>query len=148
MQLLAGFEIDHIGVAVPSLEQGKKFYEALGFKHMGVEEVKSEKVKVGFLRLDNQASIELLEPTASDSPVAKFMDKRGPGIHHICLRVKNIRQLVENLKKQGVQMINEEPKLGAHNCLVAFVHPKSTGGVLLELSEPQGSQQEDSGVHR
>lgn len=134
--MLSGFEIDHIGVAVSNLEQGKLFYEALGFSTMSTEEVPSEMVKVGFLRLDNQASIELLEPTSSESPVAKFIDKRGPGIHHICLRVKDIRATMAQLKSKGMQLINSEPKKGAHNCLVAFVHPKSTGGVLIELSQP------------
>ena len=133
---LSGLEIDHIGIAVPSLAQGKLFYEALGFKQMSTEEVPSEMVKVGFLQLDNQAAIELLEPTSPESPVAKFIDKRGPGIHHICLRVKDIKATMDQLKAKGMQLINSEPKKGAHNCWVAFVHPKSTGGVLIELSQP------------
>lgn len=92
-------------------------------------------MRVGFLKLANHANIELLEPTASDSPVRKFIEKRGAGIHHICLRVKGIDQLVVRLRTQGVRMINEQPKLGAHGCRVAFIHPASTGGVLIELSE-------------
>jgi methylmalonyl-CoA/ethylmalonyl-CoA epimerase len=132
------FELDHIGVAVESLDQGKKFYETLGLGPMTTEAVPSEKVTVGFFETGNGARIELLEPMSEDSPVAKFMDKRGPGIHHICLKVSDIRQVMATLKAQGVQLINEEPRQGAHNCLVAFVHPKSTGGILLELSEPQG----------
>jgi methylmalonyl-CoA/ethylmalonyl-CoA epimerase len=132
------FELDHIGVAVESLEKGRGFYEALGLGAMTVEEVPSEKVKVGFFELANDARIELLEPTASDSPIAKFLEKRGPGIHHICLKVTDIRAAIQKLKAKGMQLINEEPRQGAHNCLVAFVHPKSTGGILLELSQPAG----------
>lgn len=133
---MGDFSLDHIGIAVDSLDKGKVFYEALGLKINHTEEVRSEKVKVGFISLKNSCNIELLEPTSEDSPVAKFLEKRGPGIHHICLRVKNIKNLVASLMKNGVQMINSEPKLGAHNCMVAFIHPKSTGGVLIELSEP------------
>lgn len=131
------FAMDHIGVAVKSLDSGFKFYQALGFEKMEIEEVPTEKVKVGFLPLSNGCSIELLEPTSEDSPVAKFMAKRGEGIHHICLRVQGIKSVIESLKSKGVQLINDEPRIGAHNCLVAFVHPRSTGGILLELSEKQ-----------
>ncbi len=132
------FELDHIGVAVQSLDSGRKFYEALGLGQMSVERVESEKVTVGFFELQNDARIELLEPTESSSTIAKFLANRGPGIHHICLRVSDIREAIASLTAMGIQMINAEPKMGAHNCLVAFVHPKSTGGILLELSEPQG----------
>ncbi|MGE4131194.1 MAG: methylmalonyl-CoA epimerase [Bdellovibrionales bacterium] len=131
-----GFELDHIGVAVESLASGKGFYEALGLGPMTVEEVPSEKVRVGFFELENEARIELLEPMDADSPIAKFLGKRGPGIHHICLRVSDIRAAIQSLKASGAQMINEEPRPGAHGCQVAFVHPKSTGGILLELSQP------------
>ena len=129
------FELDHIGIAVEGLESGFDFYRALGFTDMETEEVASEKVKVGFIKLGNRANLELLEPTTDDSTIRKFLDKRGPGIHHICLRVKNIDQLLEQLKSKGVRLINEKAKDGAHNCRVAFVHPASTGGVLIELSE-------------
>ncbi|HMN70114.1 MAG TPA: methylmalonyl-CoA epimerase [Bdellovibrionales bacterium] len=129
------FELDHIAVAVESLEKGKTFYEALGLGAMTTETVASEGVNVGFFELDNDARIELLEPMSAESPVGKFLAKRGPGIHHICLKVKDVRATVAALKAQGVQMINDEPRPGAHGCLVAFVHPKSTGGVLLELSQ-------------
>lgn len=132
------FAMDHIGVAVQSLEKGFKFYQALGYEKMETEEVPSEQVKVGFLPLSNGCDIELLEPTSDESPIAKFIAKRGEGIHHICLRVEQIKNVMERLKSKGVQLINDEPKIGAHNCLVAFVHPRSTGGVLLELSEKQG----------
>lgn len=131
------FELDHIGIAVENLEQGVKFYQALGFAAMQIEDVPSEKVRTGFLKLENQASLELLEPTSDDSVIKKFLEKRGPGIHHICLRVTDIEAVVLNLKAKGMRLINETPKLGAHNCKVVFVHPASTGGILLELSEPQ-----------
>lgn len=130
------FEIDHIGIAVNSLDEGGAFYRALQMKESDREEVASEKVKVSFYPLENDANIELLEPTSDESPIRKFLDKRGPGIHHICLRVNKLDELVAHLKKNNVQLINEVPKIGAHNCRVVFVHPKSTGGVLIELSEP------------
>jgi methylmalonyl-CoA/ethylmalonyl-CoA epimerase len=99
------------------------------------ETVASQKVKVAMLPLQNSAQVELLEATDQESPIAKFVQKRGPGIHHICFRVKNIKSVLEKLKKADVKLINEEPVPGAHHCLVAFVHPSSTGGVLVELSE-------------
>lgn len=133
------FKLDHIGIAVESLANGKPFYEGLGLGDMHVEEVPGEKVKVGMFELDNDSRIELLEPTSPDSAVAKFLSSRGPGIHHICLRVSDIRSTLKALKAQGVKLVHEEPVQGAHNCLIAFVHPKSTGGVLIELSEKQGS---------
>lgn len=126
--------LDHIGVATSSLEDST-FFKILGLPEAGVEEVPTEKVKVGFYQTANDATIELLEPTDSESPIAKFLDKRGPGIHHICFRVEGIDELVKHLKNQGVRLINEEPRVGAHNCRVVFIHPKSTGGVLVELSE-------------
>ena len=133
---LSHLEIDHIGIAVESLESGRGFYEALGFEEMKVEDVASEQVRVGMFKLDNQAKIELLEATSKESPIAKFLTKKGPGIHHICLRVENIRQKIDELTAKGVQMIHSDPKPGANNCMIAFVHPKSTGGVLVELSQP------------
>lgn len=131
------FAFDHVGIAVESLSASASFYEHMGFKGMHIETVPSEKVRVGMFELENRSKIELLEPTDDDSPVRKFLIKRGPGIHHICLRVKNLRQVLQKLKQGNVQLINNEPVPGAHNCLIAFVHPKATGGVLLELSEPQ-----------
>ena len=132
------FELDHIAIAVETLDKGFEFYKTLGFEDMERETVQSEKVTTGFLKLGNRATIELLEPTEADSPVGKFLEKRGPGIHHICLRVKDIDSMVKELKAKGVRMINEEPKMGAHNCRVAFIHPASTGGVLIELSQKMG----------
>ncbi len=129
------FELDHIGIAVETLEQGFAFYKALGFGEMEIEEVPSQKVKTGFLRLGNQATLELLEPTSPDSTLRKFLDKRGPGIHHICLRVQGLDRILADLKAKGVRLIDEQAKMGAHGCRVAFIHPASTGGVLIELSE-------------
>jgi methylmalonyl-CoA epimerase len=134
------FELDHIGIAVEGLDQGFEFYKALGFKKMEIEEVPSEKVRVGFLSLGNHSNLELLEPTSQDSTVRKYLEKRGPGIHHICLRVKNIDNILVELKAKGVRLINEQAKMGAHRCRVAFVHPASTGGVLIELSEKMPSE--------
>jgi methylmalonyl-CoA/ethylmalonyl-CoA epimerase len=134
-ELKSEFELDHIGIAVESLESGFQFYQALGFTTLDTEVVESEKVKTGFMKLGNKANLELLEPMSDESPIRKFLDKRGPGIHHICLRVKGIDAMVERLKERGIRMINERPKMGAHNCRVAFIHPASTGGVLIELSE-------------
>ncbi len=137
------FELDHIGIAVNDLDAGGAFYRALQMTEADREEVPSEKVRVGFYPLANEANIELLEGTSEESPIRKFIDKRGTGVHHICLRVNNLDELVAHLKKQNVQLINETPRLGAHNCRVVFVHPKSTGGVLIELSEPAESHGED-----
>lgn len=135
---LSEFELDHVGIAVSSLSEGRKLYDALGFQSMAEEVVASEKVKVGMFKLGNKCQIELLEPMGEESPIAKFLSKRGPGIHHICLRVKDLRQTLLRLKKENVRLINEEPRPGAHGCQVAFIHPSSTGGVLIELSQPPG----------
>jgi methylmalonyl-CoA/ethylmalonyl-CoA epimerase len=127
-------ELDHIGIATPEITDSH-FFKLLGLTHGGTEEVATEKVKVDFWATDNNANIELLESTSEDSPIAGFLKKRGPGIHHICFRVQNIDELVQKLKSEGVRLINEEPRPGAHNCRVVFIHPQSAGGVLVELSE-------------
>lgn len=129
--------IDHIGVAVGSLEKGFEFYQKMGWKEMRTEVVPTEKVKVGFISFDNQINIELLEPTSEESVIFKFLKKRGPGIHHICYRVKNIEAVMAQLKKEGVRLLDETPRKGAHNCKVCFIHPSSANGMLVELSEPQ-----------
>tara|TARA_B100001248_G_scaffold241870_2_gene208934 strand:+ start:4576 stop:4995 length:420 start_codon:yes stop_codon:yes gene_type:complete len=134
----SNFELDHLGIAVNTIEEGLQFYQALGFDKYEIEEVPSEKVKVCFLSLRNQVNIELLEPTSTESPIAKFLAKRGPGIHHICYRVENLEQLLQEYKKRGIRLIDETPRPGAHNCKVAFIHPKASGGVLIELSEKRG----------
>ncbi len=141
------YYVDHIGVAVNSLEEGSKFYNVMGLKDFKVEEVPTEKVKVGFIEFhgDKTTKIELLEPTSDESSIAKFLKKKGPGIHHICLRVKSLKRILVELKEKNIQLIHETPVPGAHNCEVAFIHPKSCGGVLVELSEKlMGSSQGES----
>ena len=134
------FEFDHIGIAVRDLESGRQFYSAMGWQEMPVEEVPTENVKVGMLKLGNNCKIELLEPTSDESPIAKFLAKRGPGVHHFCLRVKDIDGLLPVLKQRGIRLINDTPRPGAHGCRVAFIHPASAGGVLVELSQPPGRE--------
>jgi methylmalonyl-CoA/ethylmalonyl-CoA epimerase len=127
--------IDHIGVAVKSIEGALKFWEgALGIKCTGVEEVAEQKVKTAFLPVKD-TEVELLEPTADDSPVAKFIEKKGEGIHHLAIRVPDLEKALSELKEQGVRLIDEKPRKGAGGALIAFIHPAATGGILLELSE-------------
>lgn len=129
-------KIDHLGVAVHSIEEGRKFYEALGLAVEHVEEVPHEGVRVAFIPC-GESNIELLEPTSPDSPIAKFLEKRGPGIHHVCLASDAIQEDDARLRAEGYQVLRPEPTRGAGGCWVQFVHPKSTGGVLLELSQPE-----------
>jgi methylmalonyl-CoA epimerase len=133
------FSIDHLGIAVKSLAQARKFYESLGLEVHGEESVAGEKVRVAMLPLGD-SRIELLEPSADDSPIAKFLAKRGEGLHHVALHVDDLSAAVEQLKKQGARLISDEIKIGAGGQLYVFVHPASTGGVLLELvqEEPKG----------
>jgi methylmalonyl-CoA/ethylmalonyl-CoA epimerase len=128
-------KLDHIGIAVRSLASAK-IYEDLGLTIEHVETVETQRVKTAFLSVGD-ANLELLEPTSSDSPIAKFIEKRGEGIHHICLRVENIEAHLERLKAAGYRLINEAPVPGAHGCRVAFLHPSAGNGVLIELSELQ-----------
>ncbi len=128
-------KIDHIGIAVNNIEEALKFYrDQLGLSMTGIEEVPEQKVKVAFLPV-GESKIELLQPTDPESAVAKYIDSRGEGIQHVALRVDNIREKLDELKAQGVRLIDEEPRHGAGGAQIAFVHPKSTGGVLLELCE-------------
>ncbi len=127
-------KIDHIGIAVKSIDEAKNFYKALGLELRDIEIVKEQGVKVGFLKI-GESNIELLEPLNENSPVFKFLEKRGGGIHHIAIEVEDIESLLNTLKQKGFRLIDEVPKKGAHNKLIAFVHPKSTGGVLLELCQ-------------
>ncbi|BBB32364.1 methylmalonyl-CoA/ethylmalonyl-CoA epimerase [Thermotomaculum hydrothermale] len=127
-------KIDHIGIAVNSIEEAKAFYEALGLVISHIEVVDEQGVKTAFLKV-GESNIELLEPINESSPVYKFLQKRGKGIHHIAINVEGIENVLERLKGKGVRLINEKPVKGAHGKLVAFVHPASTGGVLLELCE-------------
>jgi LAO/AO transport system kinase len=128
-------KISHLGLAVASVDGGGAIWDLLGLVEEHREEVASQKVVTSFRRV-GESSLELLEPTAPDSPIAKFLEKKGPGIHHLCLEVADVAATLAKLKAAGVRLVNETPIPGAHGCLVAFVHPASTGGVLLELSQP------------
>ena len=125
--------LDHIGIAVRSLDAAK-VYEALGMTIDHTETVATQGVRTAFLSAGD-SSLELLEPTGPDSTIAKFIEKRGEGIHHICLRVDDIESHLARLKAEGYRLINESPVPGAHGCRVAFLHPAAGNGVLIELSE-------------
>lgn len=128
-------KIEHIGIATRSLDESLAFWrDALGLEVTHTEVVEDQGVRVAMLPA-GEPRIELLEPTGESSPVAKFLDKRGAGIHHIAVRVPDIRAALARLKAEGARLIDEEPRTGAGGCLVAFVHPASSGGVLLELVE-------------
>ena len=127
--------LDHIGIAVRSLGLAK-IYEDLGLTVDHVETVETQRVKTAFLAVGD-SNLELLEPTSPDSPIAKFIEKRGEGIHHICLRVDNLEEHLARLKAAGYRLINEAPVPGAHGCRVAFLHPAAGNGVLIELSEKE-----------
>ncbi|MGB9683705.1 MAG: methylmalonyl-CoA epimerase [Candidatus Bathyarchaeales archaeon] len=126
--------VDHVGVAVKNLDEAVGVYrDILGFNLVGVHVLTERKVKVAFLSTGGETQIELLEPIGSDSPVAKFLENRGEGIHHVAVKVDNIEKALEELKKKGVMLVDEKPKIGVEGKKIAFVHPKSTKGVLLEL---------------
>jgi methylmalonyl-CoA epimerase len=128
-------KIEHIGIATRALEEAAGFWrDALGLEAHDIEEVAEQGVRVLMLPL-GETRIELLEPTGQDSPIAKFLEKRGPGIHHIAVRVHDIRATLASLKERGARLIDETPRIGAGGCLVAFIHPSTTNGVLLELVE-------------
>lgn len=127
--------IDHIGIAISNLDESLAFFrDAIGLELEPAEEVPSQRVRAHFLPA-GQASVELVEPTADDSPIAKYVAKRGPGLHHLCLRVEDIHAALAELKGKGVRLIDETPRPGAHHSLVAFIHPSSTHGVLVELKQ-------------
>ena len=126
-------KINHLGIATKSIEGALKFWsDALGLENVHTEVVEDQKVRVAMLPV-GESRIELLEPTSDDSPISKFLEKRGGGIHHIAVEVEDIRASLAKLKASGMRLIDETPRIGAENCLVAFIHPSSTGGVLLEL---------------
>ncbi|HDQ99153.1 MAG TPA: methylmalonyl-CoA epimerase [candidate division WOR-3 bacterium] len=128
--------INHVAIAVSNLDDAASTWEALlGLQMSGREHVASNKVEVGFIPV-GESRIELVQPAAPDSPVAKFIEKRGPGIQHLCFEVDDIEAELARLKAAGVRLINEQPVAGAHGYRIAFVHPASTGGVLVELSQP------------
>ena len=127
--------LDHVGIAVADLAQALAFYrDALGLEIEAPEEVASQKVRAHFIPV-GEASLELLEATAPDSPIARYVEKRGPGIHHITLRVDDIHAALTRLKDKGIRLIDESPRPGAEGALIAFVHPASTHGVLVELKQ-------------
>jgi len=128
-------KINHIGIAVKSLADSLPFYrDNLGMEFKGIEEVAEQKVRVAMLQV-GESKIELLEPTSDDSPVAKFIEKNGPGIHHLAYEVADIEAAIAKLMADGARMIDEKPRVGAHNTRIAFVHPKSSAGVLTELCQ-------------
>ena len=130
-------KIDHIAIAVPEFDQAISIYKNfLGKDPEHVEEIEDQQVKAAFFGV-GETNLELLFPTSDESPIATFLEKRKGkgGLHHICLEVSDLEKHIEELKKQGVRFINETPKMGAHSKKIVFIHPKSTGGVLIELSE-------------
>lgn len=133
--------LNHVGIAVRSIDAQRPFYEeTLGALFEGTEEVPSQKVRVAFFRV-NDVRLELLEPTDPSSSVATFLDKRGEGLHHLAFTVAKIEDRIAELKASGLKMIDETPRPGAHHMRIAFVHPKSTFGVLTELCEPPASHE-------
>jgi len=130
--------LDHVGVAVRSLEDALAPYETgLGLRVAEIQEVPTEKVRVAFLPV-GETRLELLEPTAHDSPIARFLERRGEGIHHLCFQVDDIESALLRLKKAGVELVDEKPRAGAGGSRVAFVHPRGMAGVLVELVEKAG----------
>ncbi len=128
-------KIDHLGIAVNSIEEAKKlFHNILGLKFEGTETVQEQKVTTAFFPVGD-SEVELLESTAPDGPIAKYLEKRGEGIQHIAFRVENLEEALAELKEKGIRLIDEKPRKGAGGAKIAFLHPKSTHGVLIELSE-------------
>ncbi len=128
-------KVDHIGIAVKSIDEAKKLYEGLlGLKYEGSETVAEQKVTTAFFPVGD-TEVELLESTEPDGPIAKFIEKKGEGIQHIAFRVENIEEALEELKQKGIRLIDEKPRIGAGGAKIAFLHPKSTFGVLIELCE-------------
>lgn len=128
-------KIDHIGIAVKNLDETLKFYEdVMGIKCTSKEEVEEQKVRVAFLPIGD-SEVELLESTTEDGPIARFIEKKGEGIQHIAFKVDNIEEAIKDLQEKGVRLIDEKPRYGAGGARIAFLHPKSTSGVLIEISE-------------
>lgn len=131
-------KLDHIGIAVSSLEEASKTYrDVLGLKDHGVEVVEEQKVKVAFFPVGD-TEIELLESTDPEGPIAKFIEKRGEGVQHLAFRVDSIEAALDEMRTKGIRLIDEKPRYGAGGARIAFLHPKSTGGVLIELCEREG----------
>ncbi len=130
-------KINHLGIATKGIDEALKFWgDALGLENVHTETVEDQKVRVAMLPIGD-TRIELLEATSADSPIAKFIEKRGGGIHHIAVEVENIEASLAKLKAEGARLIDEKPRIGAEGCLIAFVHPSSANGVLLELIQKQ-----------
>jgi len=128
-------KIDHLGIAVNSIDDGKNFWsEILGLKFEGSETVEAQKVTTAFFPVGD-SEVELLESTSPDGPVAKFIEKRGQGFQHVAFRVANIEEALKELQEKGIQLIDKVPRIGAGGAKIAFLHPKATGGVLVELCE-------------
>lgn len=126
-------KINHLGIATKGIGEALEFWsDALGLENVHTEVVNDQKVRVAMLPI-GETRIELLEPTSDDSPISKFLEKRGGGIHHIAVEVDDIVASLDKLKSEGMRLIDETPRIGAEGCLVAFVHPAASGGVLLEL---------------
>ncbi|MBN2829575.1 MAG: methylmalonyl-CoA epimerase [Candidatus Cloacimonetes bacterium] len=126
-------KLSHIGIAVKDLDKAIEFYQSLGLTLESIEEVESQKIKVAFFPVGTECRLELLCPTSEDSPVAKFIEKKGEGIQHIALAVDDLPAELQRADEMGIQLIDKAPRPGAHGADIAFLHPKSTGGVLLEL---------------
>lgn len=128
-------KIDHLGIAVKSIDEGKNFWtDVLGLEFEGTETVEAQKVTTAFLPV-GESEVELLESTAPDGPVAKYIEKKGEGVQHIAFRVENIDEALAELKEKGIRLIDEKPRNGAGGARIAFLHPKATNGVLVELCE-------------
>jgi methylmalonyl-CoA/ethylmalonyl-CoA epimerase len=138
-------KIDHVGIAVRSIDEAKGLYEAMGLHVEAIEEVPHEGVRVALIPC-GESRIELLEPIGDDSPVAKFLARSGPGIHHLCFATDDVRSASDRLREDGYQVLRPEPTPGAGGCWIQFIHPKSAGGVLIELSEGPGEGEKNPGV--
>jgi methylmalonyl-CoA/ethylmalonyl-CoA epimerase len=134
---MTAYRIDHVGVAVRSIDQALAIYQALGLEEVHREEISTQRVVAAFLPVGD-SRIELLEPTASDSPVAKFLAKRGPGVHHICFAVNDLEAALRDLEMRGFRLLNAGPVPGAEGRRVVFLHPDAGNGLLIELSESGG----------
>ena len=133
-------QINHLGIAVRSLEERIPFYrDVLGLPFLGQEEVADQKVRVAMFKV-GEVKIELLEPTDPQSPIAKFLETKGEGIHHLAFQSDDIEAQLNDLKGKNIRLIDEQPRLGAHQTKIAFIHPKSSGKVLLEICQPAGDQ--------
>jgi len=136
LEFLSGCSLDHVGIAVVNLDASIKCYESIGLKFDSHREiVDDQKVTVAFAPMDQNARLELIASTTEDGPIAKFIESKGAGIHHLCFLVDDLRQKQAELEKKGMKFVYKEAKVGANQRLINFIHPKSTGGVLIELSQ-------------